>query len=200
MEEDSQSEIIVVQAISEFSHSDDKGVIKCEDGTELTDVDIVVFATGYLFNLPFLSRDLGSQLITDGQIVHNLYQHLFYINNPTLAFIGIPIRVVPFPLSQVQSKVVARCWSGKSPLPSKEDMAQWYKLQPEHVRPRDGFVFGSQKEIKYIERLGMWAEGARPNDNVDDWNSPDPVTGKLSDSWKDRRIRALELRKQYIGY
>lgn len=200
LEEDSQSEIIVVQAISEFSHSDDKGVIKCEDGTELTDVDIVVFATGYLFNLPFLSRDLGSQLITDGQIVHNLYQHLFYINNPTLAFIGIPIRVVPFPLSQVQSKVVARCWSGKSPLPSKEDMAQWYKLQPEHVRPRDGFVFGSQKEIKYIERLGMWAEGARPNDNVDDWNSPDPVTGKLSDSWKDRRIRALELRKQYIGY
>ncbi|KAG2186101.1 hypothetical protein INT43_002539 [Umbelopsis isabellina] len=200
LEEGDQSDIIVVQAIKEFLYNGDKGIIKCEDGTELSDVDVIVFATGYLFNLPFLSRDLGSQLITDGQIVHNLYQQLFYINNPTLAFIGIPIRVVPFPLSQVQSKVVARCWSGKAPLPSKKDMEQWYKLQPEHVRPRDGFVFRSQKEIKYIERLGMWAEGFRPNDNVDDWNSANPVTGKLSHSWKDRRIRALELRKQYIGY
>ncbi|KAJ2962997.1 hypothetical protein NQZ79_g1976 [Umbelopsis isabellina] len=200
LEEGTQSDIIVVPAIKEFLHSGGKAVIRCDDGTELWDVDVVVFATGYLFNLPFLSRDLGSQLITDGQIVHNLYQHLFYINNPTLAFIGLPIRVVPFPLSQVQSKVVARCWSGKAPLPSKKDMEQWYKLQPEHFRPRDGFVFGSQKEIKYIEQLGMWAEGSLPNDNVDDWNSTDPVTGKLSNSWKDRRTRALELRKQYIGY
>jgi cation diffusion facilitator CzcD-associated flavoprotein CzcO len=200
LEEGDNSGIIVVPAITEFLHNGDKGTIKCEDGTEITDVDVVVFATGYLFNLPFLSRDLGSQLITDGQIVHNLYQHLFYINNPTLAFIGIPIRVVPFPLSQVQSKVVARCWSGRARLPSKKDMEKWYKLQPEHIRPRDGFVFGSQREIKYIEQLGMWAEGFRPNDNVDDWDSNDPVTGRLSSSWKDRRTRALEIRKQYLGY
>jgi hypothetical protein len=200
LEPNSATQATKVPAITEFSTDDRKGTIRLLDGTRLTDVDIVVFATGYLFSMPFLSRTEGTQLITDGQRVHNLYRHLFYMNNPTLAFIGLPIRVVPFPLSQIQSKVIARCWSQKAPLPTKQEMDDWYKSQPKADRPRDDFIFGAEKEFAYMEGLNKWAEGHHPEDEVDSWTSSDPVTGDLSPTWKDRRVRAFELRKQYLGY
>jgi hypothetical protein len=194
------SHVSKVPAIAEFLHDGKQGLIKLQDGTQLMDIDYVVFATGYLFGLPFLSRTEGTQLVTDGQKVHNLYRHLLYINNPTLAFIGLPIRVVPFPISQSQSKVVARCWSGKTKLPSKPEMEDWLNAQPKPERPRDGFIFGAEKEFQYLDRLNMWAEGHHPDDNIEDWFSSDSETGNLPERFKIRRIKAFDLRKAALGY
>jgi cation diffusion facilitator CzcD-associated flavoprotein CzcO len=200
LDPNSVSPVYKVPEITEFVHDGQYGSIKLQDGNQLTDVDYIVFATGYLFSLPFLARSEGEKLITDGQRVHNLYRHLFYINNPTLAFIGLPIRVVPFPISQSQSKVVARCWSGKTKLPTREEMEDWHKAQPRTERPRDDFVYGAEKEFQYMDRINMWAEGHHPDDNVDDWSSADPETGELSSRYKDRRIHAFDLRRAALGY
>ncbi|CAO3688379.1 unnamed protein product [Umbelopsis ramanniana] len=200
LDPNSVTQVSKVSEIGEFLHDGQKGSIKLKDGSHLTDVDCIVFATGYLFSLPFLSRSEGGKLITDGQRVHNLYRHLFYINNPTLAFIGLPIRIVPFPISQSQSKVISRCWSGKTKLPTRQEMDHWHNMQPRPERPRDDFVFGAEKEFQYMDRLNMWAEGHHPDDDVDNWSSTDPETGEIPSRYKDRRTKALDLRRAALGY
>jgi len=52
--------------------------------------------TGYKINLPFL-KDV-KELKWENNKVTPLYNHVFYANDPTLCFIGIPFRIVPFVL------------------------------------------------------------------------------------------------------
>lgn len=56
------------------------------DGSTLKgeDIDIILFATGYDFSFPFLPG-LGHV----HKRVPGLYQHIFRIENPTLAFVGM---------------------------------------------------------------------------------------------------------------
>eukprot|EP00882_Tetradesmus_deserticola_P012132 GHRQ01012855.1.p1 GENE.GHRQ01012855.1~~GHRQ01012855.1.p1 ORF type:complete len:166 (+),score=39.86 GHRQ01012855.1:60-500(+) len=44
---------------------------------------------------------------------------------PGLSFIGLPWRVVPFPMFELQSKLCARLLSGRATLPSAAEMAAW---------------------------------------------------------------------------
>lgn len=106
-----------VPDLREF-HADTKTVV-FQDGSSISGVDSVVFCTGYLKSFPFLKNP---QLITDGQKVHHLYNHLVYIQNPTLAVIGVPRFVLPTRLSESQGCWLARVWSGKIHLPSVDEM------------------------------------------------------------------------------
>ncbi|KAK9849484.1 Flavin monooxygenase FMO [Penicillium brevicompactum] len=99
-------------------------VVKFIDGREERDVDNVVFCTGYHFSVPFLSS-LHPSIVTDGVRPHQLYRHVFYKKEPTLALIGFPQRIVPFPFSQAQGAWVARFLSGRVSLPSEVEMDQW---------------------------------------------------------------------------
>jgi hypothetical protein len=70
---------------SEISYFDpETGAIHFADGSTAHDVDAVVFATGYDFSFPFLP-DLGPV----HKRVPGLYKHVFKIDNPSLAFIGM---------------------------------------------------------------------------------------------------------------
>ena len=106
------------------------GSVEFEDGTIADHVDAVIFATGYLYDFPYLhpselsggdwlfgtevdergvpsvdsvavKEGQSNVLVTDGHGVHNLYRHMLYIPNPTLAFVGLPLKVCPFPLFEV---------------------------------------------------------------------------------------------------
>lgn len=61
----------------------DSGRIHFNDGTSLTDVDHIVFATGYNFTLPFLPN-----IKIPNRRIPGLYLHVFSIADPTLIFIG----------------------------------------------------------------------------------------------------------------
>ncbi|KAL4964194.1 uncharacterized protein BDV14DRAFT_190492 [Aspergillus stella-maris] len=89
-----------------------------------SDIDAIIFCTGYYFSAPFLSN-LEPPIITDGARPHNLYKHVFYTAEPTLAFIGTPQRIVPFPFSQAQASWIARVFSGRLDHPSSEEMNIW---------------------------------------------------------------------------
>ena len=97
--------------------------IELIDRTSLTDIDVVIFCTGYLYSLPMFPKQAGF-ITPDGLYVHNLYQHTFYINDPTLIFMGLPKQIIPFPTFQNQSIVVAKVWAQKLHLPSKEEMSK----------------------------------------------------------------------------
>lgn len=77
------------------------GWITLTDGTVLKDIHHVVLATGYITSYPFLPHfqsdtapidSAGDELIvtSDGVVAHNLHKDIFYIKDPTLAFVGVP--------------------------------------------------------------------------------------------------------------
>jgi len=114
-----------VPEIVEFlSPSDSERTVRFADGRIEDEVDAVVFCTGYLYSYPFLPS-LHTKLIGDGLRVQNVYQHLFYIEHPSLAFLALPFRITPFPVCESQSGALARVWSGRLQLPAPEAMYKW---------------------------------------------------------------------------
>ena len=102
---------------------------------ENLDVDVIILATGYELVYPFLSEDVlksqshaegifpfahkeqdgdkttSTQLTRTPQAVLPLIQHIFPLSqvpSPTLAFIGLPWKLVPFPISEAQALVAER--------------------------------------------------------------------------------------------
>jgi len=89
--------------LDDYSDNDSKpipGWVTLADGTVLRDIHHVILATGYITSYPFLPHlqsdtlpadSAGDELIvtSDGIVTHNLHQDIFYINEPTLAFVGV---------------------------------------------------------------------------------------------------------------
>eukprot|EP00736_Rhodelphis_marinus_P014327 Rmarinus@m.13776 len=100
-------------------YSEEGDVILC-DNRRITAVDAMVFCTGYHYVFPFLRHDTGINI--HERVVRPLYRHLFHIDTPTLSFIGLPWRVVPFPLFDYQAEAVAQYCRGNLALPPKEEM------------------------------------------------------------------------------
>ena len=108
--------------------------VKLKDGSVEGNIDQVIFATGYFYDFPFFTKETESTLgLTVGpdsrtgpvNAVLGLWQHLIPRDEPTLSFLGLPSRIVPFPVVEVQSAFVARLLSGRIFLPSKDDMMEW---------------------------------------------------------------------------
>ncbi|GMH86934.1 hypothetical protein TrVE_jg3476 [Triparma verrucosa] len=89
--------------------ADDKSTVLLEDGTALSDVDLVIFCTGYDYAFPFLEEsNVDLSFVTGERRVGLLYKQLFHAAHPTLSFIGLPHSVVPFPLFELQAEAVAQ--------------------------------------------------------------------------------------------
>ncbi|KAI9473470.1 MAG: hypothetical protein EXX96DRAFT_307309 [Benjaminiella poitrasii] len=185
-----------VGLIDYIAHDETSSWIELKGQKSLKDVDVIIFGTGYLYSFPFLPFQEGN-LIKTGQRVHNLDHYMFYQKNPTLCFLGLPIRVVPLPLMQRQSIVMARYWSGKIPmLPDRDTRTTGIESEDSRL----DFIMGVNREFEYSERLGAWAEGVVDSEQIEQWHSTHPLTGRLSEQWKELRKNALNLRRDYLGY
>jgi hypothetical protein len=160
-------------------------------------VDAVIFATGYLFAFPFL-KSLQPPLVTDGRRVHGLYKHLFHIEHPSLVFTRLPIKVVPFPLSESQAAVFSRTWANLLPLPSRKEMRKWEEEEvgrrgaKYHVWPEGG-------DAEYINSVHEWIkQSGTPGKEPPYW-TPEQVwqrtiysKAKLQFELGGRKARTLE--------
>ena len=54
-----------------------------------------------------------------------LYRDLLHVDHPSLAFVGIPSLIIPFPLFDIQSRWLNALWSGNLIAPSSEDQRTW---------------------------------------------------------------------------
>ncbi|UNI18977.1 monooxygenase [Purpureocillium takamizusanense] len=158
-----------VQEIIEFL-VDQRGV--CFKGGRVeTDIDAIVFCTGFLCSYPFLT-DLQHKLITNGQGVHGLYKHVFHIHHPTLVFPALNMKSVPWPLAEAQAAVFSAVWSNSLPLPSVEVMEDWSRKLEE----REG------EALHVFPRLG---DGLYVNE-LHDWVKQAGRAGKEPPRWDDR--------------
>jgi len=89
------------------------------DGTSDT-FSTIIFCTGYQYAFPFLSVDCG--VFQEENYVQPLYKHCVNINDPSMAFIGIPFYVCAFQMMDLQVRFVIKyIWQNKN-APSKDEM------------------------------------------------------------------------------
>lgn len=185
-----------VTEIAEFL-VEERGV-RLKDGRVLCDIDNVIFCTGYLFSLPFLEKEkpsaeaaadkentLGSML-SDGRRIHRLYDDMFHIDHPTLAFLCLPMKVVPYPLTQAQAAIVSRVWANTLDLPTTEEMNEWER-EAEKVRGPTFHMWEHGDDGVYIN---AWYDKIM--------NGPQSATsraGKEPPHWDDKLVwmRAMTL-------
>ena len=165
-----------VQEIVEFlSPSCSNRAIRFKDGSVETEVDAILFCTGYYYSFPFLSS-LQPKLIDTGERVQHLYRHLFYIEHPSLVLIGLPSKIIPFRTFEGQAAVIARVWADRLALPSKDQMNRW----EEHEIDKSGsgklfHVFPFPKDFDYHNAMVNWALEATES-----------VHGKMPPKWSDK--------------
>lgn len=142
--------LIEDRAIEFYSDDNDN------DGTTIEkDIDAVLFCTGYLYTFPFLS--LSPPPVTDGRRVRGLAKHFLHVEHPTLAFPGLPIKVIPFPLAESQAAAFARLWSGRLPLPPRATLEAWARADADAAAgPGKFHVFPKGADGRYINELHEW--------------------------------------------
>lgn len=101
-------------------HEDGRVVFK--DGNAVC-ADVILHCTGYKYHFPFL--ETNGAVTVDDNCVEPLYKHVFPpALAPWLSFVGIPWKVVPFIMCELQSKWIAGILSNRIALPSKEEMME----------------------------------------------------------------------------
>lgn len=154
------------------------GTVTLVNGQVITNIDNVIICTGYHVSFPFLrsyhrdsilpSEADDTALVTDGTQTHNLHKDIFYIPDPTLAFIGVPYHIATFSLFDFQSIVVAALFSGKVPLPDPVTARQEYRKKIEEKGSGRSFHSLKGKDKEYVDDLLEWcnpyivAKGAEP--------------------------------------
>lgn len=137
-------------------------------------------------------------VITDGSHAAHLYQHILYTHDPSLAFISIPQRIVPFPVSEAQAAWTARIWSGRLAAPSFREMTAWEedlisrKCPGTSTGVADGGQAASQsravlhnmtfpQDVEYINTLYAQSMAAEPDKDL--LGSENEGRGKIPPYW-----------------
>ncbi|XP_057868666.2 flavin-containing monooxygenase FMO GS-OX-like 8 isoform X1 [Cryptomeria japonica] len=101
---------------------DENGTMVFEDGSSIV-ADSIIHCTGYSYSFPFL--DTKGIVKVEDNCVRPLYEHIFPpLLAPSLSFVGIPKKVIPFPFFELQSKWIASILSRKVKLPSRREMSK----------------------------------------------------------------------------
>lgn len=175
--------------------------VHLKSGQELCGLDKVIICTGYQFTLPFLPNYHDDKLtsgeanetilVTDGTQAHNLHKDIFYIPDPTLAFIGVPFFTATFTLYEFQAITAANVLSGTASLPSESAMRQEYN---ERVNRKGyGKQFHSLKDVEedYVNDLLNWINGPRAEKGLD------PIEGHTG-TWHKAKKAQRERLKAFV--
>ena len=141
---------------------DIESVIVFTDGQQLRDVDAILWCTGFLYKFPFIDAQIDSTLrapitVEGGKRVRPLHLQLLCIEDPSLAFIGLPFSVVPFPLFYCQALFVAAVYSEQTTLPSQHEQYTLLVEREASLRARglyDGkYHYLGDEQFQYVRLL-----------------------------------------------
>ncbi|KNC54399.1 flavin-containing monooxygenase FMO GS-OX3 [Thecamonas trahens ATCC 50062] len=141
----------VIEAPVLRGFSDDGRAAAFDDGL-VAEIDAVVVCTGYRYVFPFLRRSdrASSVTVIDEARVEPLYEHLWHTHlGEKLAFVGIPFKVIPFPLFEVQARWIAAVVAGRVTLPDPLARAEAAAAQ-DRKRAARGV------HARYTHRLEEW--------------------------------------------
>ncbi|KAJ2159737.1 monooxygenase [Coemansia sp. RSA 552] len=167
--------------------------IEFYDGTQMPLPHTIIYATGYLTLYPFapdvkplpMAPKLKKPL-TDGHSVYGLFRFLVNIGNPLFSVLGVPTRVVPFPLYDYQGTYLAQLYQGTIELPSFDDMLGQNQADLELPHP---FVW-AERQLDYMNELAQ--QVAQVQDN--------PRIHRVPNAWGERWMHSFLLRRKSLGY
>ena len=161
--------------------------IRFSDGRIERDIDAILFCTGYYYSFLFLSS-LLPKLISTGDRVQGLYKHIWYIPDPTLVFVGIPYKIIPFRTVQGQAAAIARVWAHRLDLPSEIEMCRWEESRIAECGTGKKFhTFQVPEDFKYHNEMMQWASCAQENAN-----GVLPPIWTEKDTWTRTRFAAIK--------
>ncbi|KIW04122.1 uncharacterized protein PV09_04932 [Verruconis gallopava] len=140
--------------------------LELRDGRVLTDVDAIIFCTGYDTSVPFVDNEYNPYPVV-GESPH-LYRGIFPLHadeevRNSLAFLGHgAFNLVGFIQAELCTMAVSQIWLGHSALPSYEEMKQWHsgwmqwrqdqqKAQSTEVTFLPGFV-SAEDQFPWLDR------------------------------------------------
>lgn len=175
--------------------------MRFSDGRTEAGVDAVVFCTGYHYAFPFLRSLTPEVVVRDGSHAAGLWEHVLYAADPTLAFLGIPQRIVPFPVAQAQSAAIARIWSDRMPAPTSVEMNEWVnKLRLAKGDNKAIHNLAFPADVDYINRLHDMCQRAktRPGLENDGAGKRPPYWGE-DKAWTRERFPMIKLASRALG-
>ncbi|KAH6989906.1 thiol-specific monooxygenase, partial [Ilyonectria destructans] len=155
----------IVSTIDRFTEDE----IHLSDGTVVRGIDTVVFATGYFYTYPFLSKVRPLQP-PGGLRVPGLYQHIFDIYNPeTIGFVGVANLSLTWLTWEKSAFLLALFWAGKIRLPPREVQEAWEASRLEEKGPRLFHLLELPHErVIYFDELNELATDYLHQEDSDD--------------------------------
>ncbi|XP_040987318.1 flavin-containing monooxygenase FMO GS-OX-like 4 isoform X3 [Juglans microcarpa x Juglans regia] len=185
----------------------------CKDGTVYFQdgcfvlANVILHCTGYKYHFPFLETD-GIVTVDDNR-VGPLYKHIFPpVLAPWLSFVGLPWKVLPFPLFELQSKWIAGALSNRFTLPSQEEMMEdveafYTSLEASGTPKRYTHCMGASIQV-YLE----WLTAHCACTGNEEWrmqmfytilNSVLARPESYRDEWEDHHL-VLQAHEDFIKY
>ncbi|XP_064464184.1 flavin-containing monooxygenase 5-like [Ornithodoros turicata] len=152
----------VIQVKKDIKEFTADGVLFDGD-TEVTELDVVILATGYQIKFPFLPKDVIS--VQNNQV--QLYKNMFPPNlrHPTLSIIGLiqPIGAI-FPIAEMQARWQAQLLSGKKHLPPVDEIFREIDAKQEVLKKRYVLSPRHTIQVDFIDYMDEIADqiGAKP--------------------------------------
>lgn len=190
-----------VPEIVEFQPSE-RGV-RFANGHVENDIDAVIFCTGFHYSYPFLKSLSPPVVVPSGGHAAHLWEQILYTADPTLSFLSVPQRIVPFPIAEAQSALIARIWSGRLSPPSEDAMESWVAEQ--HKAKGEGkaiHVMAFPEDVDYINRLHELSKSATKAPELDldnDGQGKMPPYWGLEKRWVRERVPKIKLASRAAG-
>lgn len=99
------------------------GIVIFEDESTVIP-DHIITATGYDYEFRFLSTEKLQLQYDHRRFLYPLYRQLFNVHYPQglVSYLAVPFLIVPFPLCEIQTHLVARCLKNEIKLPTTNEM------------------------------------------------------------------------------
>lgn len=115
--------------------------------------------------------------------MENLYEHMLYVPDQSLAFVGLPKMSASFTVAEAQSAVIARLWAGRIKTWTKPKLERWVQdaraefetqMQTGQARAEDYHSFRLTEDKAYVNRLLDWSMKAEEPTELGDDGQPPP--------------------------
>lgn len=163
--------------------------ITFEDGTSVSGVDHVLFATGFRLHYPFLTPNP----VTTSNRLSRFYRHILNIDNPSLAVIGQCRAALSFRVYEYQAVAVARYFANheNKPLPSIAEQKEWEAERLKYKGDSDRFHEIAPDFDEYFNWLQEFA--GKPAIGTDAYELP-----RYDPSWESLGLAILGLKDKYF--
>jgi hypothetical protein len=159
------------------------GSVVFEDGSTFAGVDRCVLATGYDFSFPFLpwlpralppvNAPPTSALVNSGYHVFPLARHLFPLAPGlppgSIAFVGLPWKVAPFPLFEAQARALVHVLTDPGAFDAAHEADAVRRRAQQHSQGASArelakawHRFEEQEQFDYRDELNAWAAPSAP--------------------------------------